>query len=291
VYFSRGEIMDNTEFYNKLVHELEWYLPSSKEKNKPRPGYYKLHKESLKNSYLMNDAQLEVLEDSALRMLRGPSRCNGEALFYLCNILASIGATSRSEELNTALSMNPYCPNPINAKPHMILTDILRTAGVFRENEKPLCHDLCEILIDNVVVGRHGIFILTNLRLFVVGAENYGFKTSHRLSYGQRWKTEPWLQVMDYVELGDIQDAYYDKGDEIAYLNYKTEYLKTTTREFYGPLWIRFSLDNKHETKYGEVLVSIRATRIGKGMSNMKIDARRRMNILVETIDELWQSI
>ncbi|MGY5880002.1 MAG: hypothetical protein RTV31_07105 [Candidatus Thorarchaeota archaeon] len=283
--------MDNSDFYDKLVSVFEWYIPASKEKKEPKPGYYKLYKESLRNSHRMNDVQIKVLEDYALRMLRGPSRCKGDEVFYLCNILASIGAGSRSEELNTALNMNPYCPNPINAKAHMILTDILRAAGAFREDEEPIYHDLCEILVDNDVVRRQGFFILTNHRLFVVGGENYGFETSHRLSYGESWKTEHWLQAMDYVELEGINEAYYEKGDEIAYLKYKTEYLKTTTREFYGPLWIRFSLNNKHEIKHGEVLVSIRATRIGKGKSNMKIDAQRRMNILVETIDELWQSI
>jgi len=284
-------VADHCDLYEKLDHALKWYLPTTESTKSPKFGCYKIYKEVLKNSYSFTDTQIGILRGLAVKLLKSQSKCYGDEIIYLCYILASAGASSTSQELETGISTNPHCPNPIHAKPHMILIDILREVGVFRENEEPLYYDLCEIFLDNKTVGRHGFLILTSQRLFVVGRSNYGFETSHRLSYGECWKTEPWLQVMDYVELKDVQETYYEEGDELAYLKYRTEYLKTKVQEFYGPLWIRFPLPEKHALSHGEVIVSIQATRLLGNSKDSKKDSQRRMAILAKKMDEIWSQL
>jgi hypothetical protein len=97
-----------------------------------------------------------------------------------------------------------------------------------------------------------------------------------------------WLKSLDYLELKLLSSPTV--RNNVAQFTYNDGCIKTSKHEFYGPLWIRFSLNDAHSYKKGPVKVFIEAIMLDRMMKGVpKDDARRRIALIAKKIKEIQE--
>ncbi len=280
--------MTQESLFETIVRVFEWYIspPSKATLKPPKPDIFTLVKRFKEQPVEFNDGELHILTDLAVRLLTKKSRDTGWAILHLCHILSLGGAAGYHVPIESGFKVDPFYYESMKAHLFSITTEIMAQAGIFRAGETPLYHDSIELFIHDMSVGRSGMLLLTDQRLFVVGPGDFEFKTGYRLAYPKIWRTAHWLHSIDYLEISKLGEGKVK--NDVARFIYDTYYIKTSKHEFFGPLWIRFDLPDTYSIKGRTAKVYIQAQdirRMAKGIP--KDDAQRRIFQISRKIREI----
>ncbi len=137
--------------------------------------------------------------------------------------------------------------------------EFLQENNVLEDREKLEYCEIGDLFIGNKSIVRGGMLLFTDKRMVLFGRKGspaFHDNEVYRLTY-DGWEERPEVNCFDYIRYDDIESVELKYGSSVI-IKHRAKYLREKGTTLYGPLFFKFDLPKKVETRTGVLESEIR---------------------------------